>query len=334
MKAGIVGLPNAGKSTLFNALMEESRAHVANYPFCTIEPNIGQVPVKDKRLDAIADIVRPNKRIYTTLEFVDIAGLIEGASQGAGLGNAFLDNIRDVDIIVHVVRAFPDPDTFKEPTIAYDIDIINTELFLADLQRIERYITKHQANKKANQQELAWAQEAMKKLQAEEALNQNNQEIDKEKYKFFKGLGLLTIKPRIFIANVDDLEVKPNNIGQDFLVLSAKHEYDLTQMLDQMFVSRLPSMIMKAYDTLGLITFFTAGLQEARAWTISKNTLAPDAAGTIHTDFAKKFIRAEVVSYEDFITYNGWEGARAKGKLRVEGKKYIVRDGDVCLFKV
>lgn len=338
MKAGIVGLPNAGKSTLFNAFMKEALALAENYPFCTIDPNVGKVPLRDPRLDALAEVVKPERTLETSLECVDIAGLIKGASTGAGLGNSFLSNIRNVDLILQVVRAFDDPDTGEKPNVLHDVEIIEQELMLSDMQLLQNYADK---NKKDTKNTLV--QTALKAVAClDKCIRLIDADFTEDEITWFKQIGLLTIKPYIYIANVNEHEV-----DQDLeyvrvlrekgvvIVCCAKYEYALTQMPGgKTESSAIDKIIKAAYDTLGLITFFTAGVQEVRAWTIKRGATGPQAAGVIHTDFEKQFIRAEVVSYNDFIEYNGWDGARKVGKMRTEGRKYIVADGDVCFFKI
>lgn len=340
MKAGIVGVPNAGKSTLFNAIMKKSQAVTANYPFCTIEPNIGKVPVADGRLCVLSTIVEPEKIVNTRLDCVDIAGLIKGAANGEGLGNSFLENIRDIDLILHVVRAFKNTDTGEAPDVLKDIDTVVCELMLSDMQKLEKFLTKQ---KGAKTQEVDFAKKALGLL--EQGKRISDEITDPELLKFYRGLGLLTIKPYLLVANVEEeaADISPldnrylHELAEkhDVLVCSACFEYELTQVPElQVGPSAIDKIIQAAYKKLDLITFFTAGKEEVRAWTTKRDSLIPDAAGVIHTDFRDKFIRAEVVSYDDFVAYEGWEGAKAAGKLRVEGKQYQIQDADVCFFKI
>lgn len=330
LQVGIVGLPNVGKSTLFNALLKRQAALVANYPFATIEPNVGIVPVPDARLDQIAEITKKEEKmanrppiIPATVKFVDIAGLVKGASTGAGLGNKFLSHIREVDLICQVVRAFPDEDIIKEGTVEpkSDIDTINTELILADLQTVQNSKTKYpELEKKLNSGQLA----------GEEG----------------KELQLLTSKKIIYVLNVNTVTKWEGieNIKKDAIVIDAKLEAELSALTPDEQAEYLESLgiadsgvnqlIQLCYKALGLISYFTTGEKETRAWTIPVNTKAPQAAGAIHTDFEKGFIKAEVIDYNDFLQYNGWQGSRLAGKVKLEGKEYIVRDADIIEFKV
>lgn len=357
-KCGIVGLPNVGKSTLFNALTQAG-IEAANYPFCTIEPNVGMVPVPDPRLDALARIVRPQKIIAATMGFVDIAGLVAGASQGEGLGNQFLHNIRETDAIAHVVRCFEDPDVAhvaNRISPADDIGIINTELALADLDTVEKSLFKTVKQTRSGDKDAL----ALKALleQLIQHLNQGKPAhslvVDKEQKAKLRDLHLLTMKPVMYIANVAEDGFKDNPLleqvrqiavleGAEVVVISAAIEAEIAELdgeekqefwralgLDEPGLNRV---IRAGYRLLGLHTFFTAGEKEVRAWTIPKNALAPAAAGVIHTDFEKGFIRAEVTGFEDFVLCNGEQGAKEAGKLRLEGKEYQVKDGDVMHFR-
>lgn len=365
-KCGIVGLPNVGKSTLFNALTKAGIA-AANYPFCTIEPNVGTVPVPDPRLKALCDIVNPQKTIPTTIEFVDIAGLVAGASKGEGLGNKFLGNIRETDAIAHVVRCFEDDDiTHVAGKISPrdDIEVIHTELLLSDMDILERALTKAQklaktGNKEAGEQAAVF--EPLKQFldngkPARAFIHELEQDLarNQDKLAIIDQLKLLSAKPIMFIANVaeDGFENNPyldivREIAQEELgtVVSvcAAIESEISELDDsdkQDFLSSmgltepgLDRVIHAGYKLLKLNTYFTAGVQEVRAWTIPLNSTAPQAAGKIHTDFEKGFIRAEIISYDDFISYKGEAGAKDAGKWRLEGKEYIVKDGDVIHFR-
>jgi len=358
LHCGIVGLPNVGKSTLFNALTKATIA-AENYPFCTIDPNVGVVPVPDPRIDKLAEIVKPERVLPTTIEFVDIAGLVAGASKGEGLGNQFLGNIRETDAIVHVVRCFVDENVIHvagKVDPINDIEVINTELALADMGSVERALQKAQkASKSGNKDELA------RKDVLERVLDHLNAGfpvrtlgLSEEEAKLIRELCLITIKPVLYIANVQDdgFENNPmldkviefaNNEASKVVPVCAAIEAEIVQLDDeekQEFLTDLgleePGLnrvVRAAYQLLNLSTYFTAGVKEVRAWTIPVNALAPQAAGVIHSDFEKGFIRAEVVSYDDFIAYKGEQGAKDAGKWRLEGKDYKVKDGDVMHFR-
>ena len=356
-KCGIVGLPNVGKSTLFNALTQAG-IESANYPFCTIEPNVGIVPMNDPRLTALAKIVNPQKILPTTMEFVDIAGLVEGASKGEGLGNQFLTNIRETDAIVHVVRCFENDDIIHvsgKVSPLDDIEIINTELVLADLSAVEKLYQKALKNTKSGQKDGLPLRELLEKiLPVLEAGNSvRTLEFDEEELKLLKGFQLLTIKPVLYVANVseDGFNNNPHldtvadfakTEGAEVVAICADIEAEIAELdleEKQEFLSEmgqeesgLDRLIKAGYALLGLQTYFTAGVQEVRAWTINIGDSAPQAAGKIHGDFEKGFIRAETIAFDDFIECHGEKGAKEAGKLRSEGKEYIVKDGDVVHF--
>ena len=356
-KCGIVGLPNVGKSTLFNALTQAGIAS-ENYPFCTIEPNVGIVPINDKRLQQLADIVNPEKILPTSMEFVDIAGLVEGASKGEGLGNQFLTNIRETDAIVHVVRCFEDEDIIHvagKISPLDDIEIINTELVLADLAAVEKLYQKAIKNTKSGQKDGLPLRDLLEKIlpTLEAGESARTLSYDDEELKLLKGFQLLTIKPVLYVANVSEegfnnnphLDVVTNFSkaeGAQVVAICADIEAEISELeleekqefLTEMGQSEsgLDRLIKSGYALLGLQTYFTAGVQEVRAWTINAGDSAPQAAGKIHGDFEKGFIRAETIAFDDFIQYGGEKGAKEVGKLRSEGKEYIVQDGDVVHF--
>jgi len=351
-KCGIVGLPNVGKSTLFNALTNSSKAQAANFPFCTIDPNIGVVIVPDERLDNLAKISKSKKIINTTISFVDIAGLVKGASKGEGLGNKFLSHIREVDAIIHMIRCFDSNDIQNvNPSVdpIRDIEIIETEMMLADLESIQKRLEKNN-KKNVDEDQIRILEIAM------DCVN-NNKSFDDLKTQFNKmqlnQSGLLSLKPKIFVCNVDEQSVQSgNNYTQSFidkygnnntLIVSADienqiNELDSNEKKNYMEMiglkeTGLNKLIKKGYEILDLDTYFTSGPEETRAWTIEKNCTAPKAAGEIHTDFEKGFIRAETISYDDFISNDGWVNSKNNGKMRLEGKDYIVKDGDVLNFR-
>ena len=345
-RCGIVGLPNVGKSTLFNALTETQAAQAANYPFCTIEPNVGQVSVPDERLEKIAGIAKSAKTIPTQLAFVDIAGLVKGASKGEGLGNQFLGNIREVDAIVHVLRCFEDDDiqhvANKVDPLA-DAEVVETELLLADLESLEKRVPA--AAKRATGGDKEAKLMASVLGQALELLKDGKparltEPKDEEEARVFRQAQLLTAKPVLYVCNVAEEDAAK---GAEAVVVSAAIESELVGMPEEdraeylaelgLVESGLSRVIKAGYKLLGLQTFFTAGPKESRAWTFPAGAKAPQAAGEIHTDFERGFIRAETIAYDDYVALGGESGAREAGKLRQEGKEYLVQDGDVLLFK-
>ena len=357
MKCGIVGLPNVGKSTLFNALTKAGIA-AENYPFCTIEPNVGIVPVPDRRLDVIAEIAQPQKVVPAVVEFVDIAGLVAGASKGEGLGNQFLAHIRETDALAHVVRCVEDANVIhgagKVDPVS-DIETIHTELALADLEAVEKQLAKHEKVAQAGgDKEAQRLVAALKKVHAVLAAGRpaRTAELAKEERAVLRPLFLLTMKPTMYIANVGEkgsrellkrVEEYAAQESAPVVPVSAALEAQIADMPDedkQLFLEDLgmdePGLnrvVRAAYGLLGLQTYFTAGPKEVRAWTVPAGATAPQAAGVIHTDFERGFIRAEVASYDDFVSCGGEQGAKEKGKLRLEGKDYTVRDGDVIHFR-
>ena len=351
-KCGIVGLPNVGKSTLFNALTNSSKAQAGNFPFCTIDPNVGIVPVPDERLNKLSEVSNSKKIINTTISFVDIAGLVKGASKGEGLGNKFLSHIREVDAIIHMIRCFdsddiqnvnPDVDPIR------DLEIIETEMMLADIDSIQKRIEKNN-KKNIDEDQLKILQIALDCINNDKDLSTLKSQFDTKQ---LNQSGLLTIKPKIFVCNVDEKSVRDGNkytemfikkYGNDStLIVSADIENQINELSEDekknymdmigLRETGLSMLIQKGYKILELDTYFTSGPEETRAWTVKKNCTAPKAAGEIHTDFEKGFIRAETVSYEDFIAYSGWVNSKEKGKMRLEGKDYIVKDGDVLNFR-
>lgn len=357
-KCGIVGLPNVGKSTLFNALTKAG-IEAANYPFCTIEPNVGIVTVPDPRLDALKEIVKPQQVLPATMQFVDIAGLVKGAARGEGLGNQFLANIRETDAIAHVVRCFENTDVIHvEGTVdpLSDIEVINTELALADMDTVEKALLKAAKNSRSGNKEAMFEVKTLEKIKAhlDEGYAVRTLALTSEEELVTRRLFLLTAKPVLYIANVNDDGYQHNPLLEKVQQLAAEEqacvvalcaateaelveldEEDRQEFMTDLGLSEpgLNRVIRAGYDLLGLQTYFTAGVKEVRAWTIVKGATAPQAAGVIHTDFEKGFIRAEVIAYEAFISCRGEQGAKEAGKLRLEGKDYIVCDGDVMHFR-
>jgi len=359
-KCGIVGLPNVGKSTLFNALTQTAAAQAANYPFCTIEPNVGDVAVPDPRLDSLAKIAGSKEIIPTRLTFVDIAGLVRGASKGEGLGNQFLANIRECDAIAHVVRCFEDGDiTHVEGKVdpINDIETIETELMLADLESLEKRIAPLEKKAKSGDKEAKEQVDLMTRCLAalRDGKPARTADVAPNERKAFEGLQLLSSKPVLYVCNVEEASADKGNSfsekvraraageGAVAVVVSAKIESEIAVLpadeqkdyLDAVGLAEpgLNRVIRAGYDLLQLVTYFTVGPKEARAWTIEKGTKAPQAAGVIHTDFEKGFIRAETVAYSDYVAHNGEAGAREAGKFRLEGKDYVVQDGDCLHFR-
>ena len=352
-KCGIVGLPNVGKSTLFNALTNSNKAQAENFPFCTIDPNIGIVLVPDERLNQLAVISESKKKINTTISFVDIAGLVKGASKGEGLGNKFLSHIREVDAIIHMIRCFDSEDIQNvNPTVdpVRDLEIIETEMKLADLESIHKRLDKKN-KKNIDTEELKLLKIAQQIIDEDGNFALIRNEFED---KLIKNIGLLTTKPKLYVCNVDEESIELGNkytekfikkFGEkNTLIISAEIENQINQLGDEkekknymkiinMSETGLNSLIRKGYELLSLQTFFTSGPKESKAWTITKESTAPNAAGEIHSDFEKGFIRAETVSYEDFLNNHGWTKSKEAGKMRLEGKDYIVKDGDILNFR-
>ena len=351
-KCGIVGLPNVGKSTLFNALTASKNAEAANFPFCTIDPNIGIVDVIDARLDQLSKLSNSKKKIYTNITFVDIAGLVKGASKGEGLGNKFLSHIREVDAIIHLVRCFEsDQITHVNSKInpVEDLETIKTEIILSDIDVIQKKLDKGK-KKLLDEKEIKILEEKLSQLNEGNEVTSN----DQAEIKFLSSLGLLSIKPKIIVCNVDEESLAEGNVFTKSVKETHPNEKVVTICADiedqimgldnnerETFMKEiglsktgLNQLIKEGYELLNLDTFFTSGPEESRAWTVKKNTLAPKAASVIHTDFEKNFIRAETVTCEDFIKYGSAEKCKENGKLRIEGKDYIVKDGDVLYFRV
>ncbi len=353
LKIGIVGLPNVGKSTLFNALTKSNLAAAENYPFCTIEPNTGVVPVPDARLQKLADIVKTNVIIPATVEFVDIAGLVAGAHKGEGLGNQFLAHIREVDAIVMVVRAFADENIIHVSGAINpkrDIDIITLELILADLQTVDKLLNGLEKDRKSGDKTAVLQYKAIDLLKTalDDGKRADSVKLTDEEAEAIKHIQLMTLKPILYVGNVAEADVtkNPTDLGlpTEAMLISAKVEAELSALSDDEQVEYLASLglnesgltrlVHQAYETLGLQYYFTAGPKEVRAWTIHQGWLAPQAAGVIHTDFTKGFIRAEVMSYADLIAAGSEARVKEQGKLRIEGKEYVMREGDVVHFRV
>ena len=358
---GIVGLPHVGKSTLFNALTETAAAAAANYPFCTIEPNVGRVPVPDPRMDVLAKLAKSIKIVPTVLEFVDIAGLVRGASKGEGLGNQFLGNIREVDAIVHVLRCFESSDvTHVEGSVdpVRDADTVETELMLSDLDSLERRVVadqkKARGGDKDAKERLGVSERVLDALR--EGKPARTVKVSEDERRILKGLQLITSKPVLYVANVEEASAANGNAisarvaekakaeGAAFVVISAAIEAEVAQLTDveerKVFLADLgleetglARVIRAGYGLLDLLTFFTVGPKETHAWTVRNGAKAPEAAGAIHTDFERGFIRAETIAYEDFVACGGEQGAKDTGKMRVEGAEYLVKDGDVLHFR-
>jgi len=351
-KCGIVGLPNVGKSTLFNALTNSNKAQAANFPFCTIDPNVGIVPVPDERLNNLSNVSKSKKIINTTISFVDIAGLVKGASKGEGLGNKFLSHIREVDAVIHMIRCFDSDDIQNVNSTVdpiRDLEIIETEMMLADLESIQKRLEKNN-KKNIDEQQLKILKLALDYINNDKDLSVLKSQFERKQ---LNESGLLSIKPKIFVCNVDEQSVQKGNkytnifiekfSEENTLIVSADIENQINALESNerknymemigLKETGLNILIKKGYKILELDTYFTSGPEETRAWTIQKNCTAPKAAGEIHTDFEKGFIRAETVSYEDFIKNNGWLNSKTNGKMRLEGKDYIVKDGDVLNFR-
>ena len=351
-KCGIVGLPNVGKSTLFNALTTSKKAQAENFPFCTIDPNVGIVSVPDERLNKISEISKSIKTIYAAITFVDIAGLVKGASKGEGLGNKFLSHVREVDTIIHLTRCFDSEkiqNVNKDVDPIRDIEIIETEILLSDLESLQKRLEKSN-KKKLEKEELVFLEECLNLINAGESPSELKNKYDKN---LINKSALLSLKPKIIVCNVDEKSLPSGNKYSDLCIKKFSNENviivcadiedqimglqakDRKEFMIESGIKNtgLNNLIKTGYNTLGLSTFFTSGPEESRAWTIEKNSKAPDAAEVIHTDFKKKFIRAETVSHDDFIKFRGFNECKNSGKLRLEGKDYTVKDGDVMFFR-
>ena len=351
-KCGIVGLPNVGKSTLFNALTNSSKAQAENFPFCTIDPNLGVVPVVDERLDSLTNISNSVKKIYTTISFVDIAGLVKGASKGEGLGNKFLSHIREVDAIIHMIRCFDSNDIQNvnanvDPI--RDLEIIQTEMKLADIESIQKRLDKKN-KKNFSKEQILILEKVLDYINNDKNIEEVHSLFEKKEIEIS---GLLTLKPNLYVCNVDEESISNGNQftkkfiekygDENTIIISAEIENQLNSLgikeklnyMDMLGIKEagIKMLTKKGYNLLNLETFFTSGPEESRAWTINKNCLAPKAAGKIHTDFEKGFIKVETVSYQDFVDNKGWANSKSNGKMRLEGKDYIVKDGDVLNFR-
>ena len=351
-KCGIVGLPNVGKSTLFNALTNSSKAQAENFPFCTIDPNLGVVPIVDERLDKLSNISSSKKKIYTSISFVDIAGLVKGASKGEGLGNKFLSHIREVDAIIHMIRCFDSNDiqnVNNSVDPVRDLEIIQTEMKLADIESIQKRLDKKN-KKNVSKEQIQILETALDYINNDKNVNEICELFESKEIAIS---GLLSLKPNLYVCNVDEESIsKGNEYTKKFIkkygekntiIISAEIENQLNSLgsqekanyMDMLGIKEagIKTLTKKGYDLLSLETFFTSGPEESRAWTINKNCSAPKAAGKIHTDFEKGFIKVETISYSDFIDNNGWANSKNMGKMRLEGKEYIIQDGDVLNFR-